>query len=562
MNLFEILHINATSCFFITSSNMAIAFTILLRYYLPLLSTKSCYKKSTISTTRSGMKFGMFFFRRKVYFDNNSTTPVHKSVRKVINRILKNNFANPSSLYYKAFDSATLLEESRKEIALSINANKDEIIFTGSASEANNTVIKVLGEKNHALKNHALKKKIISTPIEHPSVIEVLDYLSKTSNTEIVYLPVDKHGFINPDDLEKFIDDNTFLVISMLANNELGTIQDIEKVSVICQKQGIPILCDCVQALGKIPVDVKALGVDYAVISAHKIGGPKGVGALYVKGGAYIAPFIHGGHQENGLRAGTESIHNIAGFAQALKGIDLSKNTRILKLKKQLEEGIIKIYPNTIINSPKESSLNNTINLTFPGQDNGVIIGFLGLYGIAVSAGSACNTTENKPSHVLLAIGLTANESRSSIRLSISANTKAKDIRYFLKIMDKFFHQKRLSIGMIFPGQIDETFLNNQNLIIVDVRYEYERKGTTSFSNSYEYPFFSFRKHHKTIPKDKEILLVCQVGMSSPIVAFYLRSKGYKNVSFIATGIYGWTVSHPELRERLTGNNITRIQNT
>ena len=498
----------------------------------------------------------MLFFHRKLYFDNNATTRVDKRVIKKMVRVLKKNYANPSSLYHTAFDCAQILSESRKQIAESINASDEEIVFTGSATEANNMVLKSLVEQFGGS-----KKKIISSPIEHPSIMQTLRYLEDKCGCLVEYLPVDNHGVVSPVDLESLIDSKTLLVVCMLANNEIGTVQNIKELTAISREHDVYFLSDCVQALGKIPVDVQQLGVDYATFSAHKIHGPKGVGALFVKKGCPVSSIIHGGHQENGLRAGTESTHNIAGFAEAAKLIEdqIGRYNEVKPLATMLVQGLKQIFPAMIVNSSASDSLANTISLTFPGHNNGVMLGMLNMYGISVSAGSACNTTENTPSHVLTAIGLSADAARETIRISLPDTTKKKDIKYALKIFDHYFHNKALSVEMISPTQVDETFLSNENVCMIDVRFNYERNGIKSFSNSSEYPFFSFRKHWKTIPKNKHIVLVCQMGINSPLIAYYLRSKGYKKVGFIATGMYGWWLSHPELRGRLTGINIKRI---
>jgi len=498
----------------------------------------------------------MFGLRKRVYFDSNATTSVSKKVRKKICSVLKHCYGNPSSLYHAAFDANTILLDSRKLIADAINAKEEEIIFTGSATESNNMVLKSL--TGHFFPN---KKKIVSTPLEHPSIINTLEYLNGEFGVETEFIPVDKYGFINSEELDKMIDDDTFLVICMFVNNETGTIQNMKAISEITRKHGTLLMADAVQALGKIPLDMAELGVDYASFSAHKIHGPKGSGALYVRKGNPIGSFIHGGHQEGGLRAGTESLHNIAGFGEAVRSVPklIKKYKKLGKLKNSLIEGLKKIRPDIIVNSPEKNVLLNTASITFPGTDNNVFMGMLNLYGIAVSTGSACSTPENKPSHVLTAIGLSEKEARETIRFSLSESTTEKDVSYVLRIIDNYFSGKSAPIGMISPGQLNEELLFHEELFILDVRFEYERPSVKSLPGAHEIHFFSFRKQIHRVPKDKNIIVICQSGMNSPLVAYYMRAKGYKRVSFLMTGMIGWKFVYPELYKRYGGVDVRKI---
>ena len=274
----------------------------------------------------------LLHFKRYVYLDHNATTSVSSLVRRKMNHVLKYCYGNPSALYGLARKSAAIMEEARKQVADAIHADAYEIYFTGCATESNNAVLTSLS--NHF---YPKKKKIISLPIEHPSVINTLEFLKK-QGIVVEYCPVDQQGRVLLAELEKRIDGETFLVCCMLANNEIGTIQDIAAITRIAAKHDVLVLADCVQALGKIPIDVHGWGIDYASFSAHKLYGPKGVGALYVKQGSPFAPFMHGGHQESGMRAGTESLHNIAGFGAACQDVPklLAHTEQIRVLKGQL----------------------------------------------------------------------------------------------------------------------------------------------------------------------------------------------------------------------------------
>ena len=498
----------------------------------------------------------MFRFRRLLYIDNNATTKVTKSVRRKVNYVLKYCYGNPSSLYRVARNSAFVLEESRKQMAKTINAAPHEIYFTGSATEANNNILKAVSEFFYPE-----KKKIISTPIEHPSVMNTLDYL-KGRDIDVEYCPVDTQGRVSLEKIEQMVDSNVFLICCILANNEIGTIQDVRGIVQIAREHHVLVMSDCVQALGKIKVDVKDLGIDYASFSAHKIHGPKGVGALFVKEGSPLSPFIHGGHQERGMRAGTEGLHNIAGFAEACRNVErkLTKAEKILSIKEQFISELRGIKGDIVVNSPEESCLPNTASVAFPGVKNSVFMAALDYHGIAVSAGSACNAQSDEPSHVLKAIGLSDEKARETIRFSLSDKTSWTDIKYVVRVARDFLEDRLPPIVMIHPKQLNENILLSENAFILDVRFWHDRKMLKGLPNSREAPFFSFKKYIHQIPKDKNIVVVCQFGSNSPIIAYQLRSKGFKNVSFLLTGLVGWKLSHPELYDKLAGKDIVELK--
>lgn len=378
-------------------------------------------------------------FKRNVYLDNNATTYVSSPVRRTMNRVLRYHWGNPSSGYQKGKTAFQIIEHAREQFAKSINAYSHEIYFTGSATECNNAVLKTLS--NHFYPD---KKKIISTPIEHPSVMNTLEFL-ESQGVIVQYCPVDRYGFVSVKDLEQLIDDDTFLICCMLANNEIGTVQNIKEISALSKAHNILLMSDCVQAFGKIPINVKDLGVDYASFSAHKLYGPKGVGGLYARISSPLAPFIHGGHQEEGMRAGTESVHNIAGFGKACQQVTtlIEKSKDIEILKGYFIDQLKKMMPDIIINSPVENCLPNTINVTMPDINSRELMMMLDYYGIAVSSGSACSSQTNKPSHVLKAIGLSDKNAAETIRISLGKSTKKADIKYSIKIIEKYLRTNR-----------------------------------------------------------------------------------------------------------------------
>jgi cysteine desulfurase len=497
----------------------------------------------------------MFRFRRDVYLDHNATTRPSRRVRKRMNRILDEVYGNPSSLHGAARLAASVLEDSRAQVAAAIGCSAAEVCFTGSASEANNTVLLGLAELFVPR-----KKKIVSTPIEHPSIMATLEHL-RGRGLVVEYLPVDQGGHVKLERLEELVDADTFLVCCGLANNEIGTVQDVAALTGVAHRRGALVLSDCVQALGKIPVDVRMLGVDYASFSAHKIHGPKGVGALYIKEGSPFTPLVHGGSQESGRRAGTEGVHDLAGFAEACAGVGrlLAEADRVRLLRDGLVSELRALKPDLIVNSPAENALGNTTSITFPGVENAVLMAALDYHGIAVSAGSACHTQANEPSHVLKAIGLTDADARRTIRISAGSETTPRAVRHALAVFRDFFENKLPAIGVVSPAQLNEELLFRPETYILDVRFPYDRKLLKSLPNAHEASFFSFRELASLVPRDRHVIVVCQGGVGAPIVAYSLRAKGHPNVSFLLTGMAGWRLRQPALYEKYAGAGVVAL---
>ena len=497
-------------------------------------------------------------FNRQVYLDHNATTPISSHVRSKMEQALKYRYGNPSSFYGMGRKSAEVLEEARGHVANAIHADPSEVIFTACATESNNAVLKSVAAHFHPKKN-----KIVSTPIEHPSVMNTLAYL-ETQGVIVEYCPVDDKGRVLLAELEKRVDDNTFLVCCMLANNETGIIQDLKAVTKIAKGHGALVLTDCVQALGKIPIDVHAWDVDYASFSAHKLYGPKGVGALYVKQGSPFTPYLHGGHQESGLRAGTESIHNIVGFGAACQQVDklLAHAGQTRALKRQLIQRLKEIKPDCVINSPETESdcLPNTLSITFPGVENAGLMGMLDYRGIAVSAGSACSTGEDTPSHVLKAIGLSDQAARETIRISLGSDTSARDIRYMTQVAQDYFEGRISYVNMLAPAQLNENILFDNQTYILDVRPPDDRKRFKGLPNAHEVNPLRVENYLKQLPRDKEILVYCPGGGLSIMISYYLKSKGFKRVMNLRGGLDGWRKRRSDLYEKYAGQNITVLE--
>jgi len=363
-----------------------------------------------------------------VYLDNNATTPVDPRVAEKMAAFLKENFGNPSSIYPIGRKAKELVTESRETVAGFLGAHRSEITFTGSGTEADNFAL------NGVLDANPDKNEIITSVIEHPAVLEMARYLEK-KGVRVSYVPVDETGLIDLDFLREAVTPKTALVSIMLANNEIGTIQPIADVVRIAHDKGALVHTDAVQAFGKIEVNADKLGVDLLTVSAHKVYGPKGIGALYIRRGTDIRPFLHGGHQERGLRAGTENTSGIIGFGEAARILTerwKKDKDRIEKLASWLKAGIEGRVPKVKFNGHPEKRVKSTLNFAFPGLEAEAILLALATKEIYVSTGSACSEDSDEASYVLLAIGLRPEIARSCIRMSLGRFNTDEDVEVVL----------------------------------------------------------------------------------------------------------------------------------
>ena len=374
--------------------------------------------------------------RNLIYLDNAATTPLDEKVLKAMTPYFLEKYGNASSLHSKGQEAKFALEESRKIIAKSINAGTDEIIFTSGGTESNNLAIKGLAFA------YPEKKHIIISRIEHDSVLNACKFL-ESKGYEITYLNVDKDGFVNLRELEKAITSNTLLVSIINGNNEIGTIQDLEKIGKICKERKVFFHTDACQSYTKTEINVKKQNLDLVTLNAHKIHGPKGVGALYLRQGIKITPMAHGGGHEKGLRAGTENISGIVGFAEAVKVIKKSDVEKMTKLRNLLISGLEKIKGSNLNGPIGEKRLCNNINFSFEGVEGEAIGGYLDAKGISSSTGSACSSKSLEPSHVLLAIGLKPEEAHGSLRLSLSKFNTEEEINIVLEKLPKIIARLR-----------------------------------------------------------------------------------------------------------------------
>lgn len=381
-----------------------------------------------------------------IYLDNNATTPIDPAVAEKMSQFIKEHFGNPSSLYPIGRKVKEIITEAREVIAKAIGAVRTEIIFTASGTEADNFAIRGV------LDAFPEKNEIITSAIEHPAVMNTASYLEK-KGAKVTYVPVDKYGTVDIDFLKNAITPKTALISVMHANNEVGTIQPIEKISKIAKERGVLVHTDAIQAFGKIDVNVNKLGIDLLSISAHKIYGPKGVGALYIRKGTNIGPLIYGGSQEREMRAGTENTIGIVGFGEAVRVMKERRDKdkkRIAKLSEQLKKGIEEKISKVKFNGHEKNRMKGTLNFSFYNLEAEAILLALATKEIYVSTGSACSEGAEDVSHVLEAIGLKPEVARSSVRMSLGRFNTEEDIKTVLEelpeIVKKFREISALDI--------------------------------------------------------------------------------------------------------------------
>ncbi len=392
----------------------------------------------------------------RIYLDYNATTPVDPAVLDAMLPYFTANFANASSIHTPGQRARNAVETAREQVASLIGANPKELVFTSGGTESDNHAI--FGILNPALSKglvgarHAVpaaspapRPHIITTSIEHDAVLNACQQAEKLG-AQVTYLPVDKNGQIDPQQLRSAIRPETILITVMHANNELGTIQPLEEIGKIAKEADIYFHTDAVQSIGKIPVDVTSLAVDLLSLSGHKIYAPKGIGALYIKGGTHLQQLLYGGHHQRGARPGTENVAGIVGLGAAAaiaKKAQAEEAQRLSQLRDHLEQELVKIVPDARINAANAARLPNTSNITFPGCEGEALLIALDLKGLAISTGAACSSGAVEPSHVLTAIGLSPEDARASLRFSLGRQTTREEIDQALTIIPAAVSQLR-----------------------------------------------------------------------------------------------------------------------
>jgi cysteine desulfurase len=373
-----------------------------------------------------------------IYLDHNATTPIDPRVFEAMKPYLTDLFGNPSSIYRAGQDVRKVVEDARDTLAGLLGASPREIYFTSGGTESDNTAIKGIALNRGS--GH-----IITSAIEHPAVIEVVKWLEKRGFTA-TYVGVDSGGLVDPDDVMKAIRDDTIVVSIMHANNEVGTIQPIEDIAALAHERGIPFHTDAVQTAGKLPIDVDAMGIDLLSLSAHKFYGPKGTGALYVRRGTKFDPCVHGGHQERGIRGGTENVAGIIGLGKAVEiaAAEMDEESvRIRRLRDKLESGLAERIEDIRFNGHREKRMYNTASVIVKYVEGEAMLLNLDYHGVAASSGSACTSGSLDPSHVLLAMGLPAPIAHGSLRFSLGRATTDEGIDSVLEVLPPIVEKLR-----------------------------------------------------------------------------------------------------------------------
>jgi cysteine desulfurase len=369
----------------------------------------------------------------RIYLDHNATTPLHPEVLERMTAVLRDEFGNPSSVHHFGQRTKAIVDEARSAVAALIGADSSDVVFTSGGTESDNFAIRGVAE---ALEP-AGRRHLIATGIEHEAVLNTLKALARRG-WRTTLLPVDQSGVVSPDSLRSALADDTALVSVMHANNEVGTIQPIAELSRIARERGALFHTDAVQSAGKIPLDVKALGVDLLSLSAHKMGGPKGVGALWMRRGIRLVPVLTGGRHERSRRAGTENVAGIAGFgvAATFAARKLGADTAaVASLRDRLERGVLAGVPGTAVNGGGSPRVPNTTNISFERVEAESLLIALDLAGVAVSTGSACSSGTLEPSHVLKAMGFPAHRTQNSIRFSLGQGNTEADVDRVISVL-------------------------------------------------------------------------------------------------------------------------------
>ncbi|MDI6708357.1 MAG: cysteine desulfurase NifS [Candidatus Thermoplasmatota archaeon] len=382
---------------------------------------------------------------KRIYLDHAATTPIAQEVLKEMLPYFTEFYGNASSLHSFGREAHNAIEKARAQIANLIKAKEEEIIFTSSGTESDNLAIKGIAYRHKELITDFEGPHIITSAIEHPAVLETCKYLEQ-QGFRVKYLPVDKYGFVNVEELENSISKGTFLITIMHANNEIGTIEPIEEIGKIAKERDVILHTDAVQSFGKVPIDVGKMNADLLSVSAHKIYGPKGVGALYIKRGVQVEPLIHGGGHERGLRSSTENIAGIVGLGKAAELAQQrieSDAAYMTKLRDKLIKNITENIEESYLNGHPTKRLPNNAHFRFTGIEGESLVLSLDEKGIASSTGSACSSKKLEPSHVLLAIGLNEVEAHGSLRLTLGRENTEEEIDYVLGVLPEVVERLR-----------------------------------------------------------------------------------------------------------------------
>ena len=484
---------------------------------------------------------------RRTYLDHNATTPVAKEVRQAMATCLKAVHGNASSLHTAGRAARGVIDGARRSVAALLECDPEQVIFTSGGSEANVSVIK--GVFAAAGGGH-----VVTSKIEHASTLGACKQVEEQGG-EVTYLDAGADGLIRPEQVRAAIRPDTVLISIMHANNETGAIQPVPQIGRIAGEAGVPFHTDAVQTFGKIPTSVNDLGCEFLSLSAHKINGPKGIGAIYWHGDAKWAPLIYGGDQERELRGGTEGTHQIAGLGAAA---DLAAGRmdeefrRLTGLRGLLLDGLRSVCPEVVINeSPPDSQIPGTVSAMFPGTAGLHLLAGLDCYEVAVSIGSACTADRIEPSHVLLGMGRSEEEALSTIRISMGSTTDRADIKYFLWALGKVLEGPPAGFSYLDPQHLTAESILSQDTFLIDLRFPYERMLAPSIPGAKLWSHIGFQRYIKRIPRDKEVIMMCGTGIFSLGAGYGLARAGHPSVKVVYGGYAAWCALHPAVIRHL-----------
>lgn len=491
----------------------------------------------------------MFGFRR-VYLDYNAGAPLDPRVARAMRRARASGGVNAASLHTPGRVAKGLIEEARRHVAALLDTSPDRLYFTGGGSEANSAVLK--GVWHAAALNRRpgeVPPHLVTTRIEHESVLAAARQI-ETLGGRVTYLPAGADGRVTVDAIRGALRSETALVSMMHANNETGAVQPVMDIAALCREAGMLFHTDAVQSLGKIPVHPDEIGCDFLTMSAHKIHGPQGVGALWWNGRSPWLALVNGGGQERGRRGGTENLPGLVGFGAAaeLAGralADPSRPAREAGLRAQLLDGIRQLCPEAVLHeAPPGSQLPLTVNVAFPGHESIDVLAGLDCRGVSVSVGSACTAERVEPSHVLLGMGYDDAHALTSLRFSLGRGTTAADVRYALSALGKALAEKPKGLAWLDPQRATPDRL--ASAWVADVRWPYERMIHAPIAGAHCWtPLVSGRKL-KEAPRGREVILMCETGLYSYAAGYRLTAGGHPCVKVIYGGYAAWRSLHPQ----------------
>jgi cysteine desulfurase len=480
---------------------------------------------------------------RNVYLDHNATTPVAAPVRSALRAALRATPGNPSSLHTHGRVARGLVERSRESVAALLGCPPERVVFTSGGTEGNNAVIK--GVWTSAGRGH-----IVTSKIEHESVLDACRQM-EGAGASVTYLPAGPDGLVRAEDVKAALRPDTVLISIMHANNETGAIQPVADIARIARAAGIAFHTDAVQTCGKLRTFVDEIGCEFLTLSAHKINGPKGCGALYWRGNTNWTPLLSGGYQEQRLRGGTEGVPQIAGLGVAARLAAARMDGEFVRLRGLRDEflgGLRTIVPDVRVNeSPPDRQLPGTLNLSFPGREGIRILAGLDCYGVSVSIGSACTADRIEPSHVLMAMGRSAADALSAIRISMGAATSRRDLAYALDVLKIVLRSDPPGLSYLDPQHLTESRIESPETFLVDLRFPYERLLAPSIRGAREWSHLYFERYFRRIPWDKEVILMCGTGIFSLSAGYRLAARGHPKVRVVYGGYAAWKALHPGL---------------